>query len=177
MAHKNIEPERTRLERVYSGMAEGELRALAEDLTSLTSDAVEALKAEIARRKLDIALSKSGNEADPGSEQLVTIRSFRQFPEAMLAKGMLDSAGIRCVVVDDNMGRMLSSGAVGGIRMQVNRGDASAALELLTQCTPESCTCASEKQVYGVEVHICPNCGRAEFVMPPEVMQRFHRRG
>jgi putative signal transducing protein len=134
---KDTEQERKRLERVYSGMAEGELRALAEDSASLTSEAIQALNAEIARRKLDIALSKSGDEAGGGSEELVTIRTFRELPEAMLAKGMLDSAGIRCVVVDDNIGRMLGPGAVGGIRMLVNRADANAAAELLTQSTPE----------------------------------------
>ena len=175
MAHKDIEQERKRLERVYSGMSEGELQALAEDPGSLTSDAVEALKAEIDRRKLDIALSKSDNETGLGSEELVTIRSFRELPEAMLAKGMLDSAGIRCAVVDDNTGRMLGSGAVGGIRLQVNGTDANAAVELLTQSTSESCTCGSEKQVYRVEVHVCPSCGRAEFVMPPDLMQRLRR--
>src|SRR5439155_624350 len=39
--------------------------------------------------------------------------------------------------VDDNMGRMLGSNAVGGFRMQVNRGDADAAVELLTKATSE----------------------------------------
>ena len=175
MAHENVELERRRLERVYSGMAEGELRALAEDSRSLTPDAVQALKAEIARRKLDIAFSQCGNEAGAESEELVTIQSFRELPEAMLAKGMLDSAGIPCVVVDENIGRMLGSGAVAGIRLQVNRPDAKAAVELLMQPTSESCTCGSKKQVYRVEVYVCPNCGRVEFVMPPDAMQRLQR--
>ena len=114
--------ERERLERVYSGMTEGELRALAEDAVSLTSEAVQALSAEIARRRLDIAVSTSADESGARTEELVTIRSFQELPEAMLAKGILDSAGIQCLVVDDNMGRMLGSNAVGGFRMQVNRG-------------------------------------------------------
>jgi len=129
--------ERERLERVYSGMTEGELRALAEDAVSLTSEAVQALSAEIARRRLDIAVSTSADESGARTEELVTIRSFQELPEAMLAKGILDSAGIQCLVVDDNMGRMLGSNAVGGFRMQVNRGDADAAVELLTKATSE----------------------------------------
>ena len=138
MAGKDIEQERRRLERVYSAMAEGELRVLADDSASLTSEAVQILKAEIARRNLDITLSKSGDEAAVSSEELVTIRTFRELPEALLAKGMLESAGIQCEVVDDNIGRMLGSGAVGGIRMQVTRADANAAVQLLTQSASEA---------------------------------------
>jgi Putative prokaryotic signal transducing protein len=175
MSDKDSEQERKRLEHVYSGMTEGELRILAEDAVSLSSEAVQALNAEIARRKLDIALSKSRDEAGVRSEELVTIRTFRELAEAMLAKGMLDSAGIQCAVLDDNTGRMLGSRAVGGIRLQVNNADANAALELLTHSTPESCTCGSSKRVYWVEVHVCPNCGKAEFVIPPDVKLRFHR--
>src|SRR2546426_1878014 len=98
MADKDTEQERQRLQRVYSGMTEGELRALAEDAVSLTSEAVQALSAEIVLRKLDIAVSKSGDEGGVRSEELVTIRTFGELHEAMLAKGMLDSAGIQCVV-------------------------------------------------------------------------------
>ena len=118
-------------------MAEGEIRALAEDAVSLTSEAAQALTAEIARRRLDIAVSTPADESPARTEELVTIRSFREITEAMLAKGILDSAGIQCLVVDDNMGRMLGSNAVGGFRMQVNRGDANAAIELLMQSTSE----------------------------------------
>ena len=36
----------------------------------------------------------------------VTIRAFRDLPEALLAKGSLESAGIDCFLVDDNMVRL-----------------------------------------------------------------------
>jgi predicted Zn-ribbon and HTH transcriptional regulator len=78
--------------------------------------------------------------ADIGSEhELVTIRSFRELAEAMLAKGMLDSAGIECFLVDDNTGRMLGiiSNVIGGIRMKVNRVDAEAAMTLLEEPIPK----------------------------------------
>ena len=129
--------EQKRLERVYSEMGEGELEALAQDAVSLTPEAVQALAAEIARRRLDIAVSTSADESGSGTEELVTIRSFQQLSEAMLAKGILDSAGIQCLVLDDTVGSMLASNAVGGFRMQVNQGDAEAAIELLTQSTAE----------------------------------------
>ena len=137
MAGIDTEQERKRLQRVYSGMTEGELRALAEDAVSLTPDAVQALSADLARRELDIAVSTSDDESGVPPEELVTIRSFRGIPEAMLAKGMLDSAGIQCFVVDDNTGRMFGPNTVGGIRMQVNSADANAAMELLMQSTSE----------------------------------------
>ena len=62
--------------------------------------------------------------ADIDSErELVTIQSFRELSEAMLAKGMLNSAGIECFLVDDNTGHMLGfiSNVIGGIRMKVNK--------------------------------------------------------
>jgi len=50
--------------------------------------------------------------------ELVTIQSFRDPLEAMLAKAMLDSAGIECFLADDNTGRILgfASNVIGGIR-------------------------------------------------------------
>jgi predicted Zn-ribbon and HTH transcriptional regulator len=77
--------------------------------------------------------------ADIDSErELVTIQSFRELSEAMLAKGMLNSAGIECYLVDDNTGHMLGfiSNVIGGIRMKVNKGDAEAAMALLEQPIP-----------------------------------------
>ncbi len=76
--------------------------------------------------------------ADTDSErELVTVQSFRDLSEAALAKGMLNSAGIECFLVDDNAGRMLGfiSGVIGGFRMKVNRIDAEAARALLEQPT------------------------------------------
>src|ERR1700681_4458413 len=65
--------------------------------------------------------------------ELVTIQSFRELPQAMLAKGMLNSAGIECFLMDDNTGRMLGfiSNVIGGIRTKVNKVDAEAATALL----------------------------------------------
>jgi len=89
MADIDTEQERKRLQRVYSGMTEGELRALAEDAVSLTPDAVQALSADLARRELDIAVSTSDDESGVPPEELVTIRSFRGIPEAMLPRECL----------------------------------------------------------------------------------------
>jgi len=88
--------------------------------------------------------------ADINSERdLVTIQSFRELPEAMLAKGMLNSAGIECFLVDDNTGHMLGfiSNVIGGMRMQVNRVDAEAAMALLERPIQEGVDPADEETI------------------------------
>lgn len=96
--------------------------------------------------------------ADIDSErELVTIQSFRQLSEAMLAKGMLNSAGIECFLVDDNTGRMLGfiSNVIGGIRMQVKRVDAGPAMALLEQPVLEGVDFACEGNDQPPR---CPKC-------------------
>jgi len=89
--------------------------------------------------------------------ELVTIQSFRDPLEAMLAKAMLDSAGIECFLADDNTGRILgfASNVIGGIRMQVNRIDAEAAKTILTQPLPDAFDEAGEAN--GQQLR-CPKC-------------------
>jgi hypothetical protein len=85
--------------------------------------------------------------ADIDSDQeRVTIQSFRELSEAMLAKGMLNSSGIECFLVDDNAGHMLgfASNVIGGITLQVNKVDAEAATALLNQSAPEASDFAAE---------------------------------
>ena len=54
---------------------------------------------------------------------------FQNLPEALLAKGSLDSSGIECFLTDDNMVRMdwFMSNLLGGAKLLVNREDAEAA--------------------------------------------------
>jgi len=56
---------------------------------------------------------------------LVTLQHFRDIPEALLAKGKLESAGIECLLADGNLVRMdwLLSNAIGGVRLQVYEQD------------------------------------------------------
>jgi len=72
-------------------------------------------------------------------EQLVTIRKFRDLPEALLAKGSLESAGIQCSLADDNMVRLdwFISNLIGGVKLQVSSEDAAAADEILNQPIPD----------------------------------------
>lgn len=56
MEHAVSQQERTRLEQVYADMTEGELRSIAKDGAFLTSEAIDALRAELFRRDLDVAV-------------------------------------------------------------------------------------------------------------------------
>jgi hypothetical protein len=62
--------------------------------------------------------------------ELITLQQFRDIPEALLAKGKLESAG--------NLVRMdwLLSNAIGGIRLQVYEQDATSARALLDEPIP-----------------------------------------
>jgi hypothetical protein len=138
------ERERRRLMDVYSRMVEGEIEEIAEDEASLTGVARQVLHDEIARRGLDHLLSnrdKSQNEAADATEPepMVTIRSFGDVMQAWLAKSNLESAGIECHLVDDNMVRLHWGivNVLGGVKLQVKREDAEVALDLLEQPVPE----------------------------------------
>ncbi len=69
---------------------------------------------------------------------LVTLQHFRDIPEALLAKGKLESAGIDCLLADGNLVRMdwLLSNAIGGIRLQVRQQDLESARALLNEPIP-----------------------------------------
>lgn len=140
---------------VYEGMTDVELRTLAEEAWSLTEIGKKALISELSRRGLEIELAKSPVEVE--ASNLVTLRRFRDIPEALLAKGALESAGIECFLADDLTIRMdwLWSNALGGIKLCVKREEADIAAQLLDQGIPEGF------DVTGVgeykQPH-CPNC-------------------
>jgi hypothetical protein len=71
------------------------------------------------------------------TESLVKLCSFPNLSEAMLAKGLLDSAGIECQLLDENMGRLFIAGVVGGVTIQVHRADREAAVGLLGRSPTE----------------------------------------
>lgn len=132
--------ERKRLMDVYSRMTDGELQELAEDTASLTGLASQILNDEMASRGL------SPSQPDPDGSQdevmpwkMETIRSFPDVMQAWLAKSSLESAGIECRLLDDNMVRLDwgASIVLGGVKLQVKPEDAETALALLDQPVPE----------------------------------------
>lgn len=78
-------------------------------------------------------------DADVELRELVTVRTFRDLPAALLAKGSLESAGIETFLADDNMVRLdwFWSNLMGGIKLQVNQEDAEIANRILDQPIPE----------------------------------------
>ena len=79
-------------------------------------------------------------------------------PEALLAKGCLESAGIESCLVDDNMVRLdwFWSNLVGGIKLQVDPKDIEVANEILEQPIPDGF------DVAGVGEYQQPHCPRCE---------------
>ena len=89
---------------------------------------------------------------------LVTLRHFRDIPEALLAKGMLESAGIQCVLADGNLVRMdwLLSNAIGGVRLQVDKHELESARAILSEPIPPEF--AEEELGEPYEQPRCPRC-------------------
>ena len=141
MPDDNSGGERDRLAELYAAMADEELQPLAHDFGSLSREGQEVLEAEFRRRDLtpevDLHVPTRGQDVMEWDD-LVMIRQFRDLPEALLAKGSLESAGIEAFLVDDNMVRMdwFISNLVGGIKLCVRQEDEEAALAALQQPTP-----------------------------------------
>jgi hypothetical protein len=162
MADHDPEQERQRLTKLYAEMSDGELDAIAADSAELTDVARQALTDELARRHPEEpAVRNTGASPERDSVELadvVSIRQFRDLPEALLAKGALDSAEIESFLVDDNMIRMdwFYSNLVGGIKLCVKQEDAESALDLLGQAIPE------EFEVDGVGPYEQPRCPKCQ---------------
>jgi len=135
-------------------MTDGELERLAEEAASLTEIAQEVLKRELSRRKLDVKLREPEQEDEPPPPELVTLRRYLHLQDALLAKSVLDSAGIECRLGDENVIRMdwFYSNVVGGVKLWVREKDAAAAASLLDQERPAAF------DVEGIGEYKQPNC-------------------
>jgi len=137
-------------------MSEGELERLAGEAWQLTDVAKEGLRTELAHRNLQFELREA--PADERIPNLVTVRQFTNVSDALLAKGVLDSAGVEAFLADENIVRVdwFYSNLVGGVKVQVKEEDVDAANEVLGQKPPE------EFEVEGVGNFVqprCPECG------------------
>lgn len=123
----------------YAKMGEVELMELAQAYDSLTDSAQRTLRAEFARRKLEPPIiGDAEDEEEP--RNLVTVRRYRDLSEAIVARSLLESAGIYVFLRDENLVRLdwQVSNFIGGIRLQVAANDQATALGLLNQSIPTS---------------------------------------
>src|SRR3954468_19861230 len=95
--------------------------------------------------------------------ELVTIRKFRDLPEALLAQGRLESSGIEAFLFDDNMVRMdwLISNLLGGVKLKVEEENVEIAEEILNQEVSDDFD-ASESEDESSEPRILPFRKRRE---------------
>jgi Putative prokaryotic signal transducing protein len=163
----DTEQERRRLAGVYAAMTSEELQKVADDGASLTDEAREVLKAEIIGRRLAITVNEGPAGIDVIEERdLVMIRRFQSLTEALLAKGILDSAGIECFLTDDNMVRMdwFISNLLGGVKLLVNQEDAATAISVLEEPIPAS---FDVEGVGEYQQPICPKCQSLDVSFEP----------
>ena len=177
-----IDPERERrLAEFYASEMDGRLEKIAGQAYELSDIAREVLRAELVKRGLPTQLAEGPPEVpaplrSPGDSppeppakegpaegefefrDRVTLRRFRDLPEALLAKGSLDACGIDCALVDANVIRLdwFWSNGMGGVKLVVDVEDAAAANEVLNQPIPDHFDVPG---VGGFEQPRCPVCG------------------
>lgn len=156
---EDAQRERRRLAANYAGMTDGELQKLARSAESLTDLAWDALEDELDRRHIEPV-----DDSPPESHQqlevreLVTVRQFRDLPEALLAKGSLESAGIECFLADENLVRLdwFISNFIGGIKLNVRAADEANARTILDEPILEGL------YVQGVGLYEQPRCPKCQ---------------
>ena len=155
----NLDPED--LAASYAKMGEPELLELARSYDSLTDSAQAVLRAEFGRRNLDPPIIEDSEDRVPDSRDLVTLRRYRDLSEAIVARTLLESAGIYVFLRDENLVRLdwQVSNFIGGIRLQVEAKDERAATELLSQSAPVVIPFGGEADFF--QPH-CPNCGSTD---------------
>jgi hypothetical protein len=159
-SYSDEQRERRRLAANYASMTDGELQRLARHAESLTELAWDALEDELDRRHLEPAEDDAANEPRERLEirELVTIRQFRDLPEALLAKGSLESSGIECFLADENLVRLdwFISNFIGGIKLNVRPADEANARKLLDEPILEGL------YVQGVGLYEQPRCPKCQ---------------
>ena len=130
------EKERWRLSRLYGSMSDGEVEKLAADAGSLSDAAKWALKLDLSRRGLKTKFEELSPPPEAAElSKVVNLRQYMTLPEALLAKSILDSAGIESFLGDQNIIRMdwFLSNALGGVKLRVREKDVEAATALLNR--------------------------------------------
>jgi hypothetical protein len=156
-----MQPSPEELANSYTRMSESELIDLARSYDSLTESAQIALRAEFAKRHLDPPTIDEPENPNASGPNFITVRRYRDLSEAIVARSLLQSAGIRAYLRDENLVRLewQISNFVGGIRLQVERADETAAAELLTQPIPDKVPFDDQDEF---DQPLCPRCGSSD---------------
>jgi Putative prokaryotic signal transducing protein len=155
MSTVDPEAEQIRLAGTYAAMSDAELEKLAQTRATLTDVGRAALASEMDRRGRPIPDEDGVDEVE--FRELVILRQFTGLPEALLAKGSLESAGIECFLADDNYVRMdwFISNAIGGVKLRLKPEDVEAANEILDQPIPENFDLESGETVVQPRCPVC----------------------
>jgi len=141
----NNETERARLTGIYSKMTDDELAEILGDEKSLTEIAKAALGAELSSRGIAWEPASGGKQAQEfpaddvdaaqHSEPLVMVKRFRDLPEALIAKSILDSAQLDSFLADETTVRFswFYSNLIGGAKLMVRPEDLDEAIKLLAE--------------------------------------------
>lgn len=177
-----MQPTPEELRASYAAMTDGELLRIAGDFENLLGFAQDAIEQELRLRGLSVAHAKALREQEKPREpspdildmEIVTIRRFRDLSEAMVARSVMESAGIPCFLRDENTIRVAwqFSNLLGGISLQVRARDLEAAEAMLTRVDAATMGIPSEdepERFLEPDV-VCPRCGS-------EDVQRRHRWG
>ncbi len=140
MADIHHEPSEPKFADIYRPMSDLELQQLADDWYDLIDEARQALKAEFSNRNLEFIEPPLPVDDPVEFRDLVTLRRYRDLSEAIVARAVVESAGIFCFLKDENLVRLdwQMSNLVGGIRLQVGAADVEAAEAVLSQPVPDS---------------------------------------
>jgi hypothetical protein len=139
-------------------MYDAELVELARTYDSLTEKAQTALREEFAHRGLEPPLIETDSPDVPEQRNLVTVSRYRDLSEAIVARSMLESAGIPVHLRDENLVRLdwQVSNFIGGIRLQVETSDEQQATQLLAQPLQESIPYSGDDEFVQPR---CTSCG------------------
>lgn len=183
MKNYDSQDESARLRAYYEALSEKELIGVASQYDSLSETAKEAIRAEFSRRHMPAP--ELADDRIPRFQSLVAIRFFREPPEAMIAKSVLESAGIFAFLRDENTVRLNwgYSHLIGGLRLEVRPEDVATAEEVLSQPIPPiidangvryeqprcpSCNSLDIGTLWVTSIRTCNTCGAKWEDLPDE---------
>jgi hypothetical protein len=145
-------------------MSELELMDMARQYDGLVESAQSALRAEFQQRGLEPPLieeEEEEQERTPSKPNLVTVGRYRDLSEAIVARAVLQEAGIACFLRDENTVRLDwgLSNVIGGMRLEVGASDAEDAVALLSQPMPSTFAVDSGPDFIQP---VCPVCGSVD---------------